>query len=245
MHNPAAHSAVSDALVRFASGPLNERGTPAIAAAARALEHARAHIASLNQASRQTAALLQLMGSGPDDTRVQSWALGAMLANEAPATTATPVLAAVVSTGELVSADAAELAVAAAVGIEAARRIQLAVDSDEFRARWNVASSVGVLGAVLAVARILKLDETRMRNALGIAATQSAGLAHNAGLPLAALEVGKAAADAIEAALMARHGFTSAPASIDGRRGFAALMAYRFDAASITEGLGEEWLSLQ
>jgi len=44
---------------------------------------------------------------------------------------------------------------------------------------------------------------------------------------------------------MAKHGFTSAPASIDGRRGFAALMAYRFDAAAITEGLGDEWLSAQ
>jgi hypothetical protein len=44
---------------------------------------------------------------------------------------------------------------------------------------------------------------------------------------------------------MAKHGFTSAPASIDGRRGFAALMAYRFDAAAITEGLGDEWLSVQ
>jgi 2-methylcitrate dehydratase PrpD len=158
---------------------------------------------------------------------------------------ATPVLAAVVATGELVSTEADDLAAAAAVGIEVALRIRNAVDSDEFRARWNVASAVGVLGAVLAVARILKLDETRTRNALGIAATQSAGLAHNAGLPLAGLEVGKAAADAIEAALMAKHGFTSAPASIDGRRGFAALMAYRFDAAAITEGLGDEWLSVQ
>jgi hypothetical protein len=43
---------------------------------------------------------------------------------------------------------------------------------------------------------------------------------------------------------MAKHGFTSAPASIDGRRGFAALMAYRFDEASIIGGLGERWTSL-
>jgi 2-methylcitrate dehydratase PrpD len=61
---------------------------------------------------------------------------------------------------------------------------------------------------------------------------------------MAAIETGKAAADAIEASLLARHGFTSAPASIDGRRGFAALMAYRFDAPSITDGLGTRWVSL-
>ncbi|CAB3746447.1 MmgE/PrpD family protein [Paraburkholderia solisilvae] len=245
MHNPAAHSAVSDALVKFASAPLAEQGAPAVAAAARAVAHAQSKLGSLSHAGRQTAALLRSQGSGPKDTRVQAWALGATLANEQPASTATPVLAAVVAVGELLSADAEELAAAAAIGIEAALRIRNAVDSDEFRARWNVASALGVLGAALAVARLLKLDETRVRHALGIAATQAAGLAHNAGEPLAALEVGKAAADAIEAALMAKHGFTSAPASIDGRRGLAALMAYRFDAASITEGLGDAWVSLR
>jgi 2-methylcitrate dehydratase PrpD len=123
-------------------------------------------------------------------------------------------------------------------------RLLAAVDSDEFRSRWNVASAVGILGAVLAVARLHKLDQERTRHALGIAATQAAGLAHNDGQVLAAIETGKAAADAIEAALLAKHGFTSAPASIDGRRGFAALMAYRFDAASITGGLGTRWVSL-
>jgi hypothetical protein len=44
--------------------------------------------------------------------------------------------------------------------------------------------------------------------------------------------------------VLAKHGFPSASASIDGRRGFAALMAYRFDAALITEGLGTHWRSL-
>ena len=41
--------------------------------------------------------------------------------------------------------------------------------------------------------------------------------------------------------VLAKHGFPSASASVDRRRGFAALMAYRFDAALITEGLGTHW----
>ncbi len=159
------------------------------------------------------------------------------------ASPSTPVLAAAIAVGEWLSASGEDVAAAAAVGIEAAARICAAVDSAEFRARWNVASAVGALGAVLTVARLLKLDETRTRHALGIAATQAAGLARNAGHAMAAIETGKAAADAIEAALMAKHGFTSAVASIDGRRGFAALMAYRFDAAAITDGLGDQWVS--
>jgi len=91
-----------------------------------------------------------------------------------------------------------------------------------------------VPGATLAAARLLGLDALRTRHALGIAATQAAGLARNVGEAMGSLETGKAAADAIEAALLAKHGFTSAAASIDGRRGLAALMAYRFDAGAIT-----------
>ncbi|NIE83533.1 MmgE/PrpD family protein, partial [Burkholderia sp. Tr-860] len=108
-----------------------------------------------------------------------------------------------------------------------------ALDSSEYRARWNLVSSIGVLGATLAVARLLGLDAPRAQHALGVAATQAAGFARNAGKAMEAIEVGKAAADAIESALVAKHGFTSAVASIDGRRGLAALMAYRFDAARI------------
>ncbi|HEY3600127.1 MAG TPA: MmgE/PrpD family protein [Paraburkholderia sp.] len=245
MHNPAAHSAVSDSLIRFAASPLTTRGAQAVAAAGRAVGQARTNTADVDDAGRQTAALLQTQGSGPNDARVRAWVLGATLAAQGSVSTSTPVLAAVVAVGELLSAPDDELAAAAAVGIEAAARIRAAVDSEAFRSRWNVASAIGVLGAVLAAARLFRLDETRTRHALGIAATQAAGLAKNAGHSMAAIEIGKAAADAIEAALMAKHGFTSAPASIDGRRGFAALMAYRFDAQAITEGLGERWESLR
>jgi hypothetical protein len=245
MHNAVAHSAVSDALVRFAAAPLAEQHVQT--SAGRAVAHARASVAAAGDAGQQIAALSQSQGSVPNDTndaRVRAWVLGAILARQTPSSITTPVLAAVMAIGEKLAASDDEIAAAAAVGIEAAARLLAAVDSDEFRSRWNVSSAVGILGAVLAVSRLLKLDATRTRNALGIAATQAAGLARNTVESMAAIETGKAAADAIEASLLAKHGFTSAPASIDGRRGFAALMAYRFDALSVTEGLGTHWISL-
>ncbi|MGF6571436.1 MmgE/PrpD family protein [Paraburkholderia fungorum] len=244
MHNPAAHSAVSDALTGFAAIALMDLRVQTVAR--QAVAQARERIASAGEAAKQVAALLQAPGGeSRNDTRMHAWVLGATLAaRPESASPSAPVLAAVIATGDRLDASADDIAAAAAVGIEAAARILAAVDSDEFRARWNAASTVGVLGAVLAMARLHKLDRTRTRHALGIAATQTAGLARNAGSTMAAIETGKAAADAIEAALLAKHGFTSAAASIDGRRGFAALMAYRFDAASITEGLGSHWVSL-
>jgi hypothetical protein len=245
MHNPAAQSAVSDALIGFAAIPLMDQRAQFIAR--QAVREARERIATAGDAGdagRELTVLLQSQGHVPNDTRVRAWVLGATLARRAPASTATPVLAAVIAMGDQLAASDDEIAASATVGIEAAARIFAAVDSDEFRARWNVASAVGILGATLALARLHKLDQPRTRHALGIAATQAAGLARNQGEALAAIETGKAAADAIEATLLAKHGFTSAPASIDGRRGFAALMAYRFDAASITDGLDTRWVSL-
>jgi hypothetical protein len=242
MHETATHSPVSDALVGFATAPLTKAATPALAAAQRALEQARAATHGALASEAQIAALQGAQPS-PQDARTRAWAYGAALARVSAPSVATPVLAAVLAFGERGGASDDVLATAAAIGIEAAQRVLTALDDDAYRARWNVASSIGVLGATLAITRLLALDAVCTRNALGVAATQAAGLARNASGAMEALETGKAAADAIEAALLAKHGFTSAPASIDGRRGLAALMAYRFDAAAILDELGTRWIS--
>jgi hypothetical protein len=243
MHNPVAHSAVADALVAFAAAPLSGAADHALTAARRALDHAGKLSAGNVETARKVTQLLQSQGNSGGDARVRAWVVGAQLAQESASGISTPVLAAVIAMSDQAGISNDDAAAATAIGIEAATRILSAVDSEEYRQRWNVASSVGVLGAVLAVSRLLKLDAERTRNALGVAATQAAGLAHNAGKSMESIEVGKAGADAIEAALMAKHGFTSAPAAINGRRGFAALMAYRFDADAIIEGLGTRWKS--
>lgn len=236
MHNSVVNSVVSDALARFSGMALAGRDTGVLLWAGLAISQAREVVVS--------EPIRALLASQGDDVRVRAWALGAELAQQVVSVSSMPVLATVITLGEHLAASEEEMAAAAAIGIEAAARILAAVDSDEYRARWNVASSLGVLGAALAASRLLKLDEVQAKHALGIAATQTTGLAHNAGHSMASIESGKAAADAIEAAIMAKHGFTSAPASIDGRRGFAALMAYRFDAAAIIEGLGQRWVIL-
>lgn len=242
MHDTVAHSAISDALVKFALGPVPQHAAAALESARHAVAHARTRTANAGDAQQDVARLLRTQGS-QHDARVQAWTLGAVLAGDAPSSPAAAIVAAAVTLGDRLSATEKDIATAAAIGIEAAARVQRTVDSSEYRARWNVASSLGVLGASLAVARLLGLDEVRTQHALGVAATQAAGLARNAGEAMEAVEIGKAAADAIEAALIARHGFTSAPASIDGRRGLAALMAYRFDAAAIVVDADAAWVT--
>ncbi|WP_186099687.1 MmgE/PrpD family protein [Burkholderia gladioli] len=231
MHEAATHSDVSAALVSFALAPLAKEARSAVAAAHRAIAEARA-ILSSTPADTAVAGLPAQAGSS-SDLRLRAWSLGAQLTAQAVPSLATPVVAAALTAGERFGASDEAIAEAVAIGTEAATHTLAALDSSEYRARWNLVSSIGVLGATLAVARLLGLDAPRAQHALGVAATQAAGLARNAGKAMEAIEIGKAAADAIESALVAKHGFTSAVASIDGRRGLAALMAYRFDAARI------------
>lgn len=231
MHNPVTPSAVSDALVKLGHGAPD---AARLATARDAIAQARQSFEASGEARHNVASLLESQSGGSGDTRVEAWVIGTVLASQDTPSTATPVLAAALAMGPRLNVSDDELAAAVSAGTEASARLLAAVDSEEFRARWNVAAALGVVGATLAVARLLELDEVRMRHALGIAATQAAGLAHNANRTMEAIETGKAAADAVEAGLLAKHGFTSAPASIDGRRGLAALMAYRFDATAIT-----------
>lgn len=226
MHNSATHSAVSDAFVALAAA---KPGVRELEAARSAVANARRFAAQ----PRDVSPLSNMLGQATD-ARSRAWQLGAALATLNAGSTATPVIAATLALGASLEAAEEDIAAAVAVGTRASARLAAAVDDEAFRARWNVAASLGIVGATLAAARLLGLDALRTRHALGIAATQAAGLAHNVGEVMGALETGKAAADAIEAALLAKHGFTSAAASIDGRRGLAALMAYRFDAAAIT-----------
>lgn len=235
MHNPAAHSAVSEALIDLAT---SAPSADALKAGREAVASARQRLASTGDAERLVAKLpgyatdWQTRGAGKD-ARSRAWCVGAVLAMHDRASVQTPAIAAVIAMGARLGASDDDMAAAAAVGAQASQRVLAAIDSDAFRERWNVASAVGIVGATLAVARLLGLDRLRVRHALGVAATQAAGLARNVDEPMGAVETGKAAADAVEAALLAKHGFTSAAASIDGRRGLAALMAYRFDADAI------------
>ena len=92
----------------------------------------------------------------------------------------------------------------------------------------------GLIGAGVAAARLLDLDEAGVRNVVGLCATQAAGLRAVEGSEAGVVQAAKAAADAVEAATLARHGFTSAADGLGGRRGLFALLAPGADAAAPT-----------
>ena len=89
---------------------------------------------------------------------------------------------------------------------------------------WSPGTVAGAVGASVTAGLLLRLTEAQLRAAVGISATQASGLAVARATPASrALQVGKAAFNGVEAALLARAGLTAPDEPLDGRRGLFAL----------------------
>ena len=128
---------------------------------------------------------------------------------------------------------------AVAVGMEVAARLDGALGAA--LGAFDPVGCVGRLGAVAAAGRLLGLTVDAAAHAFGVAATQAAGFAVTAAGPIGDLQAGKAAADAVEAAYLARAGYTAGATAIEGRRGFAALLAPGASLDDVTDALGQAW----
>ena len=127
------------------------------------------------------------------------------------------------------------------LGVEAECRIGNAISPGHYDRGWHITSTCGVFGAAAAIGKLLGLSPREMRWALGVAATQSAGLVEALGSMAKSLSVGAAARNGLLAALLAAKGFTGPERVIEGVRGFANVVGERPDFDAITTRLGAEW----
>ncbi|OZI19967.1 2-methylcitrate dehydratase [Bordetella genomosp. 9] len=152
-----------------------------------------------------------------------------------------PVLPAVLALCEWRKFSGRDLVHAYVLGVEAEIRIGLSVFPEHYDRGWHITGTAGVFGAAAAAGKLLGLDEERMAWALGIAATQSAGLREMFGSMCKSLHPGKAAQNGLGAALMAQHGYTSSTRALEAKRGFGRVMSDRFDPEVITGNLGGQY----
>jgi 2-methylcitrate dehydratase PrpD len=127
------------------------------------------------------------------------------------------------------------------LGFEACSRVGNAVYPAHYDVGWHITGTAGTFGAAAAIGRLEKLPVQNMVWALGLAATQAAGVREMFGSMGKAFHPGRAAQNGYAAALLAREGFTSGEQGIEGPRGFAAVQAARYDFSKITEGLGRDF----
>lgn len=114
-----------------------------------------------------------------------------------------------------------EFLLALIAGIEVECKLGLAVWPQHYDVGWHITSTTGSIGAAVAVAKLLKLGEGKIVQAIGVAATQVVGLREMFGSHTKSFHPGRAAQAGLMAALLAKEGYTSSETSLEAKRGWA------------------------
>lgn len=131
-----------------------------------------------------------------------------------------PVFAAALAVAEKSSGTGRDLLTAYIAGVEVACRLADAIDPRHYLDGFHPTGTIGVFGAAAASAWLVGLDAGRMKSALGLAATFSAGIRAHRGSMAKSLNAGRAAENGVVAAELARSGFTAAQDVFEAPMGF-------------------------
>ncbi len=151
---------------------------------------------------------------------------------------------AILAVGESIDAPCREVLASYVVGYEVACSIAEPVFQSHYVQGWHSTSTFGSLGAAAAVAWLLKLNPRQVAMAMGIAASLACGLRQNFGTMTKPLHAGKAGANGVQAAFLARAGFTADAGIIEAPLGFARVMGHRaeVDWAAVGTNLGKAFV---
>jgi 2-methylcitrate dehydratase PrpD len=151
-----------------------------------------------------------------------------------------PTLAAALALAERGRASGADLVLAFVVGVEIEAKLGRALNPAHYEVGWHATGTLGALGAAAAAAKLLGLSTERTVHALAIAASMASGIKANFGTDCKPLHVGHAARCGLEAAALARAGFTGNPGVLEHPDGFGSTHGGGGKPAweLATEGLG-------
>jgi 2-methylcitrate dehydratase PrpD len=152
-----------------------------------------------------------------------------------------PILAALFALAERKPVSGADLMLAYAVGFEAGVRAGRAAPGHH-KGGWHLTGTLGSMAAGVAAGKLIGLDGQGLAYAMGIAATQAAGMQQNRGTSCKSFHAGKAAANGVLAALLAERGFDSTQEIIEGRKGFARIYSDTAATEELVQGLGGKWV---
>jgi 2-methylcitrate dehydratase PrpD len=150
---------------------------------------------------------------------------------------------AAIAAAEIAGASGRAVVEAYVIGFEIECRLGEIMNPRHYHERgWHCTSSIGTVGAAAAASRVLGLDVTAVRHALGIAASAACGFKENMGSMVKPLHAGLAARNGLTAAQLARRGFDASPDALDGPQGYLQVMdSQQHTLGPAVADLGRRW----
>lgn len=154
-----------------------------------------------------------------------------------------PVAAAIFALAQKQAVTGEDFVTALVIGMEVECRLSNVLLLPPARAEigWFITGVTGPIGAAAAVGRLLRLDEQRMRAALGLAAAQAAGIRGTHGSMSAFFVPAHAARSGVSAALLAARGLTGMDNTLEARKGFVDVFGKGGNPGLAVEGLGRDF----
>src|SRR5215469_459450 len=131
-----------------------------------------------------------------------------------------PVLPAALAAAEIRSMSGKDLLLAYNVGVETECKIAEAINPRHYEDGFHSTGTIGTLGAAAVVSKICGFEKAQVLTALGIAASQAAGLRENFGTMTKPFHAGRAAESGTVAADFAKLGWTATDKVLEAPRGF-------------------------
>jgi 2-methylcitrate dehydratase PrpD len=152
-----------------------------------------------------------------------------------------PVVAAALSAALTSGASGRQFVEAVAAGVEVSLRLGLGLVPESLRRGWHSTGICGPVGAAVAAGKLVLPGGVGLTDAIGLAATQAAGVGSVPGSMAKALHVGKAAANGYQAAELALSGVKGPDRPLEGGRGLFASISGAGDPHRVVADLGERW----
>lgn len=152
-----------------------------------------------------------------------------------------PLLPGLLAVGEVRDSPFRDVVTCFAIGLELQARLAAAMYPDYADRGWHGTGVVGPIAVAVAVGRLIDLDEERLAHALGLGATQGAGITAVFGSMAKSLNLARAGASGVHCALLAEQGFTSNPAALDPPARWFERYSDVFDEDALLADLGSRW----
>ena len=152
-----------------------------------------------------------------------------------------PALPPVLALGERGARSGRDVLTAYQIAVEVETKIAEAINPRHYQDGFHATATIGTLGAAAGAAKLLGLDRAHTQCALGVAASQAAGLRENFGTMMKPFHAGRACESGVVAAELAQLGFTATPIILEAGRGFFKAAGGGYDAQAIAGKLGNPW----